>query len=212
MIEVELKFRVRAAPPALSGYPLIGEKSQTDVYYDGPNYVGIKNGNFLRVRDKRRLEFKLNSNDPTHLFCKELDFDAFDFPEKSDSVNRSLKLFCAPAADEYACIEDVIGENNLVVIGKIEKRRAEYKIDDRLTAAVDVAKDLGVFLEFEVMVDGDVDDAAAQKIKNEMIADLTKRGLLPDDAEQLHIGYLELYLYAHNRDVYEMGLYKNYRS
>ena len=54
--------------------------------------------------------------------------------------------------------------------------------------------------------------AEIYELKEKMRADLTRRGILPPDAEEIKIGYVEMYLMRHNRAAYGLGLYKTDRS
>jgi adenylate cyclase class IV len=211
MIEVELKYKISAAPAALARYPLIGEKSQVDAYYDTADRAGYRSGNFLRLRNGKRLDFKLNAGDATHLFCEELNFDVRELPEKSAEFNKPLALFRATAGGSYTGLDDMLEKNGLSVIGTIAKHRKEYRITDTIKVAIDEAKDIGLFLECEIMAES-ATAVRAEGLKAEMAAELRGRALLPPEAKAVNVGYLELYLYGHDRPLFDMGIYKDWNG
>lgn len=77
MIELELKYKLNKKPNIQE--EITKENDVEDIYYDTQDYTMLRNGNFLRLRNKRSLDFKLNTNDKTHFYCKETNFSVDKF-------------------------------------------------------------------------------------------------------------------------------------
>ena len=210
MIEVESRFALKSIPAPLAKLAPLKEKSQLDVYYDTPDYALLRQGGFLRVRNNKRMDFKGDFSfaaEVHHDYCNETNFDLNNIPQKSGEINKLLRLFKIEAAKTYKNIDDFLKQNNLRVLATIEKTRREYKFGD-MTIALDDTENIGLFLEVEVMVPDDTSKEKILALKNKMHTELAAYGLLPPDAQQSKIGYVELYLQRHNPAAYKLGLYK----
>jgi len=210
MIEIELKFAIKLAPSALGNFPLIKEKSQLDIYYDTADYTLLRRGGFLRVRNNTRLDFK---GDPAcdasqHDYCNETSFDIASISQKSAEINLSFVTFGLQANGEYKDFSDMLTQNKLQPLAVIDKARQEYKINENITVALDEAKDIGLFLEAEITVPDNTSKEEIQKHIEQMRVELTAFGILTEDATPVHVGYVELYLFKHNRAAHDVGLYK----
>jgi len=116
-------------------------------------------------------------------------------------------MFGVPASRAYGGLDDMIKANDLQVLATIDKHRREYKFND-MTIALDDAKDLGLFIEAEMMISDATPAPKIYELKEKMRANLTRHGILPPDAEEIRVGYVEMYLMRRNRAAYELGLYK----
>ncbi|MDR1027393.1 MAG: CYTH domain-containing protein [Rickettsiales bacterium] len=210
MIEIELRFAAKTMPKALLEMAPAREKSRIDIYYDTADYALLRRGGFLRVRNGRRLDFKgdLSGGEIQHDYCNETNFDLDAIAEKSAEINGLLGRFGIPAAGGYDGFDDMIRRNGLRVLATIDKLRREYKITDDLLVAIDDAKDIGLFIEAEVMAPDDAPKNQIQEIIRQIRADLAARGILEPGSEPVNIGYVEAYLMRHNPAAYELGLYK----
>ncbi len=209
MIELELKYELNNIPKAVKKYEIIKTKEQKDIYYDTPNYDLIRKGNFLRIRDEKRLEFKLFAGDTTHLFCNETDFELDELASNSKNINDILSSIDLKAVNNLNCFEQICNINNLKVIAPIKKNRTSYKYSDNSTISIDKVDDLGFFMENEIMIDCEsLSDSEAIRIKNQFISDLEKSQILLGNEKQVNIGYVELYLLKYNLEAYNLGLYK----
>ena len=211
-IEVELRFSISAAPEKLADYPLVKEADGLDVYYDTAAFGGYGGGNFLRVRDGRRIDFKLDCWEIGYLFCKEVGIKLGDLAAESAAFNDAIRVFGSGAGTvngAYADFDDVVRKNNLVELCRIAKHRRVYQITSEIKIMLDQVENIGLFMECEIMRDGDVDNEIATRLKDKMIAELESRGLLPSDARPVNVGYVELYLYRNNREAFELGKYKD---
>lgn len=202
MIEVELKLQVDKFPN-LTNLECVKQKRVLDVYYDTPNYKLISTGNFLRNRDNKKVDFKLNIGDLSHTYCKETSFNYNNF-----LPNESLKIIFDNIGIEYnknfKTFNEFLCANNLTQLAVIDKFREVYKLDD-LIISLDDAKNIGKFIEIEYdLPDNSVVDK--EKIKNYMISKLTKLGLT--NYTEIKVGYVELYLKQHNKKAYNLGLFK----
>ena len=90
MIELELKYELTTIPTSVMDLKIKKQKNQEDIYYDTPNYDLIRGGNFLRIRNNKRLEFKLFAGDTSHLFCEETDFELDKITSNQQQINSIL--------------------------------------------------------------------------------------------------------------------------
>jgi adenylate cyclase class IV len=210
MIEIELKFEIKSMPDALKDYPLINEKSQKDIYYDNAGYDLLRGGNFLRVRNDARIDFKFDmAGDGSHEFCSEVNFNLDEMSAKTEEMNKAFKsrgLYLS--ADECNDFADFIARNGLTQLAVIDKHRREYEIAENLGVAIDEAKGMGLFLEAEMVVPESTENADIQKYIRQIKDELSVRRILTSDAAPVNIGYVELYLQKHNRAAYDLGMFK----
>lgn len=202
MIEIELKYRLKGLPKV--DFPLISESEEEDIYYDTNNYDLLRNGNFLRIRNQKRIDFKLNTNDLSHLYCKEVNFSFEPFPyEKIEEVLHNLGIDISfNSYEEFT--------KKLDVLSPIIKKRKSYKIDDNITMVLDEIDNLGYFLEIEYDVQKDECNEIEVKRYEELLKNTLKdNNLLTEYDEQVKIGYVELYLKKHNIDAYHLGIYQD---
>ncbi len=201
MIEVELKYKLKSFPKV--EFPLIEERKEEDIYYDTKNYDLLKKGNFLRIRNQEKLDFKLSTNDLTHLYCKETRFSFNPFPSsKIEEVFHNLKLDIS-----FTNYEEF--KKNLIVLAPIIKNRKTYKIGENITMVLDEIDNLGYFLEIEYDVDqNSITDEEGKKYKEILIDILKENQLLREEDVKVTIGYVELYLKKYNIEAYHLGLYQ----
>ena len=203
MIEVELKLQVNNFP----NFKKLEKKKKSkvlDIYYDTPNYNLISTGNFLRNRDNKKIDFKLNIGDLSHTYCKETSFLYNDFLPKT-SIEQIFKSIGIEYNNKFKNFNEFLKVNNLKTLAKIDKYREVYKLDD-LIISLDNAKNIGKFIEIEC----DFPDNAEinkEEIKNYMLNKLNQNGF-SFDYSQVKIGYVELYLKQHNPKAYNLGLFK----
>ena len=209
MIELELKYEIKNIPKAIKELEVIKEKNQEDIYYDTPNYDLIRKGNFLRIRNGKRLEFKLFAGDTSHLFCQETDFDLDKLEANKDNINKILSSISLKTVDNLNNFEQIININNLKVLAPIIKHRITYKYNKKSTISIDTVDDLGLFMENEIMIDTEsLTNDEANKIKEEFINDLINSKILTSNEKSVNIGYVELYLLKYNKEAYDLGIYK----
>lgn len=209
MIELELKHEIKSIPKVLGELDIIKEKDQVDIYYDTHNYDLLRNGNFLRIRNDKRLEFKLYAGDDSHLFCQETDFDLDKLSNNKDKINNILTGIGLKTLDNLTNFKQIIDSNGLIVLSPIIKHRTSYKYDDNITISVDKVDNLGIYMESEIMIDkNDLSSNEADKIKEELVSSLKKASILTGKEKSVNIGYAELYLLKYNIEVYNLGKYK----
>lgn len=201
MIEIELKYKLKNFPKV--GFPLLEERTEEDIYYDTKNYELLRNGNFLRIRNREKIDFKLSTNDITHLYCKETRFPFEPFPSsKIEEVFHNLKLDIT--FNNYEEFKE-----KLFVLAPILKKRKTYKINDSITMVLDEVDNLGYFLEIEYDVEQDSITEEEGKEYEEVLKNvLEENHLLTEGDKKVTIGYVELYLKEHNIEAYHLGLYQ----
>lgn len=203
MIEIELKLKVDKFPD-LSNLKCVKEKRILDLYYDTKDYKLISTGNFLRNRDNKKIDFKLNTDDLSHTYCKETSFGYEGFKDNA-SLKQIFDNIGIAYNPNFNNFEEFLSANNLTLLAVIDKTRKEYELEN-LLISLDDAKDIGKFIEIELDV---ADDEIFDKdqITNQMLETMQKYGYLPK-YEKVNIGYVELYLKEHNKKAYNLGLYK----
>lgn len=209
MVEVELKYRISRPSAELDKFPIANEISQEDAYYDTAGRDLLRRGNFLRIRNSGRLDFKLNLGDASHLYCGESSFPLENIAGKRPEID-DIFLGCGLKPNgEWSDFAGLIRAYGLGILGRISKLRKEYRVDEGLKVCIDDACGLGIFMEAERMVEGeDLSPDEAGKIKAEMEGKLAALGLLAPPYEPVNIGYLELYLMRFDPEAYELGRYK----
>lgn len=199
MIEIELKYELESRLKL--NLNSSSEKIVEDIYYDTSDYKLLKSGNFLRIRNNKSLDFKLNANDLSHLYCKETNFDLND--SNIDSINSILNSLGID--EKFNSVKDLT--SNLKVLAPIKKMRTTYNLEDSIVMSMDEVEDLGYFLEIEYDLDKDeVDDA--DYYKNLLIEALKKYHIYDKLSREVHIGYVELYLKKYNMEAYKLGIYQ----
>lgn len=201
MIEVELKYKLKSFPKV--DFPLIEERKEEDLYYDTKDYELLRKGNFLRIRNQEKIDFKLSTNDLTHLYCKETRFSLNPFPTSNiEKVFHSLNL-------SISCSNYEEFKEKLIVLAPIRKNRRTYKIDDHITMVLDEIENLGCFLEIEYDVEQDSITKEEGKEYEKILMDVLKKNhLLTEEDKKVTIGYVELYLKEYNIEAYHLGLYQ----
>lgn len=199
MIEIELKFELKnklninLKPDSI--------KEVEDIYYDTKDYKLLRNGNFLRIRNDKQLDFKLSANDLTHLYCNETNYQLND----SNMEDISGVLNSIGVDIDLKCVDDLF--SNLDVLAPIKKKRTSYNLEENVVMVIDEVEDLGTFLEIEYDLDAEkIDDASYYE--NMLVEILKKHSLYDDSMRKVHIGYVELYLKKHNMEAYKLGLYQ----
>lgn len=206
-IEVELKFQV--LDPAqlenfLGGFQFIDKKRMVDVYLDTKDGDLYKKGIFVRIRDSKKLDFKVNLADfqnqdkiSWHEQCSEFSFSLPLVGTSVGPINKicktlNIKEIVSPNVEELKCRNDLIDS---MVIDKIRQRysdgRFEYSFDD--------IKGLGKFIEIELLASPEDN---LEEIKDDMRARL--RGL---KLKLITTGYNEVYWRKYDFNLYLQGRY-----
>lgn len=204
MIELELKYKLNEIPNITE--KISKENEVEDIYYDTSDYKLIRKGNFLRLRNKKSIDFKLSTNDLTHLFCKETNFsvDNFDAKEITHILNDIGVDIKIRSFDELV--------NSLNVLAPIKKHRKIYQLEQNVVMVVDEVEELGTFLEIEYDIDKEsITQEEASYYKKYLLNILKEKNLISEADEEIHVGYVELYLKEYNMKAYNLGLYKWYR-
>jgi adenylate cyclase class IV len=211
MIELELKYKLSKIPDAFNAFSIIKMKKQSDVYYDTNDYILIKAGNFLRIRNNEKMDFKIDIDDATHLYCKETSFMVSEIGQKISEINQVFMALGLPASNnvEDTGIENFLLKNGFSEIARIDKTRSTFKLDEDCTLCIDEVENLGLFLEAEIMLDSDIiSQAEVEAKKSAIIKRLTDCNIIDESSQTFNIGYVELFLLEHNPKVYELGKFK----
>ncbi|MCM1053689.1 MAG: CYTH domain-containing protein [Ruminococcus sp.] len=201
MIEIELKYRLKNKFNL--DKEIKSKKIVEDIYYDTKDYTLLKKGNFLRVRNGKELDFKLSANDLTHLYCKETNYELKE--ENKEEIEKILSNLDINVTLET--IYDLF--TKLKVLAPIKKKRTSYQLEDNVILVLDEVEDLGNFLEVEYDVDKDaISKEEGEYYKNYLLNLLKKNNLFNENLQEVHIGYVELYLKEFNKEAYNLGLYQ----
>lgn len=199
MIEIELKYELESKLKLDLNNSF--EKIVEDIYYDTSDYKLLRSGNFLRIRNNKSLDFKLNADDLSHLYCKETNFDLND--SNIDSINSILNSLGID--EKFEGIADL--KSKLGVLAPIKKKRTTYNLEDSVVMSMDEVNDLGTFLEIEYDLDED-ELYNGDEYKKLLIEILKKYHIYDKLSREVHIGYVELYLEKYNTEAYELGIYQ----
>jgi len=202
MIEIELKYELKNKIKC--DLKPDKEKEVEDIYYDTEDYQLLKNGNFLRIRNKKQLDFKINANDLSHLYCKETNFSYSD--ENASEIKELLQKLGIDIS--FTSLDELF--KNLKILAPIKKKRHIYNLEEKVVMVIDEVENLGTFLEIEYDYEGDeITKEQGEYYKNYLKDILKKHNLLNDDMTEVRIGYVELYLKKHNKEAYNLGIYKD---
>lgn len=202
MIEIELKYELKNKVKV--DLKPDKEKTVEDIYYDAEDYQLLKNGNFLRIRNGAQLDFKINANDMSHLYCKETNFSYDD--ENASEIKDLLKKLGIDIS--FTSLDELF--KKLKILAPIKKKRYTYKLEEKVVMVIDEVENLGTFLEIEYDYDGDeITKEQGEYYKNYLKDVLKKHNLLNDDMLEVRIGYVELYLKKYNKEAYNLGIYKD---
>lgn len=209
MIELELKYELNTIPSSIGKLKIIKQKEQEDIYYDTPNYDLLKKGNFLRVRDGKRMEFKLFAGDTSHLFCQETVYNLDSFDSNQENINKILASLDLKPVENLNSFKQICDINNLQILCPIVKHRTSYTYDENCTISIDQVDNLGLFMEDEIMINSEsLSTSQANQIKEQFVTNLQNSEILTGNEKKVNVGYVELYLLKHNIEAYNLGMYK----
>jgi len=207
MIEFELKFKISTPPSALNKFQRIKQSSGQDLYYDTAEYDLIKAGNFLRLRDDKQVDFKLDLGDDEHLHCRETNFNPDNFHPNDPDLLAIFDFLGIKINLDFTDFKSFIAVNKFKLLAPIIKHRTTYRIDETMDVMIDRVDDLGDFMEAEMMLkESETIDKTA--IKKSIINKLEKLQIITDKYELINIGYVELYLLKNNKPAYDLGKFK----
>lgn len=203
MIEVELKYELSAEL-----LPKLRERLQTmtfkgivhnlDRYYDTARFDLLQQAVFVRVRNDLQLEFKFNETaDIAHFQSTERVFALF--PDANAEKMNALFTRFLPEWAASSSFSEAVTKNNLIELARINNTREGY-VDGAIHLSIDHVEGLGDFLEVEMQYEEDADTSEALALLRNFLADL--------DAEQIKVGYVELWLRIHNPQTYQLGKYQ----
>jgi predicted adenylyl cyclase CyaB len=199
--EVEYKFSPENIEPIkeyLKDAKFLKKADGEDIYFDDSKATLFRKGIFVRLRDKKRLDFKFNfKDDLSHTGCNETSFSLPLDSNKKEAFNKLLALLQMQPVENLT-FESFLEINDLKEFVPIKKHRITYE-KDSLRFCLDHVDDLGFFLEVDKTTE---DEEEIPKIKSQM-ENLKHRFNL----KLLNTGYVELYLRKHNFDLYKQGLY-----
>lgn len=203
-IEIELRYEVLKSEQLtsfLAPFEKLHQKHDVDIYLDNAQAILYQKGIFIRIRNEKKLDIKFNraTLDNPDLaiqdYCEEHSF-ALPLQEKDlVKLNQLLvSLDLKPTA--IADLEQFEAINNFIEHYRVDKIRTSYK-HDSFTICMDEVKDLGTFLEIELMANTIEDLAAVKQQMQHLIKEL--------DVAPLKTGYGTLLLRKKDFEHYLMG-------
>ena len=174
-------------------------KKQIDKYFDFKNNQLFIKGVFIRDRNGVDFEIKYNPNylDSTHTVCNEYKYSKNLDEKEINEIISFLSQFSPDLGNIHlsSCsIYDLFKEVGLINYVTISKDRISYETNSKgVEISLDKVDNLGEFIELE---------SISNLGKDEIIAIQDKFNLL-----NLPIGYVELYLRKHNKELYLKGRY-----
>lgn len=208
MYEFELKFQVLKLPKGFKKLQYKNTFSEIDYYYDTHNYDLIKNGNFLRVRNNKNIDFKLDVGDDFHLYCKETSFKKDNINCQNNEYIKIFEYLNIEINNNFNNFDEFVKYNHFILIAPICKKRSIYLLDENTTITLDFVENIGIFMEVEKMFNEIIDIDDKIKVKHEILNMLEYNNLIDVNTIEQHIGYVELYLKENNHNIYELGKFK----
>jgi adenylate cyclase class IV len=206
VIEIELRYEI-LDPVEIKNFlaqaQLLHTKHDVDVYLDKPDRILWRRGIFVRIRNDKKLDIKFNRACLHDQTIERLDYceeHSFTLPLEDsllptlNNVLKDIDLQIIPRAD-LVVLKDV---NQLDAHYIVDKVRASYTYD-LFTIAIDEVKDLGTFLEIELMAEKSDD---LEEVKNRMRLALAGLKLKP-----LRLGYCSQVVKKQNFECYRRGRY-----
>ncbi len=191
--EIELHYKVLSPeqlPAFIEELPFLYTTNQIDLYLDTKEENLVKRGIFIRIRNRKKLDIKFNRaclEDPTlpmQEYCEE---HSFELPlhkkdlERFNTTNASIGLYGLPRLD----LIEYCKANALIEHRTVDKTRSVYQLEE-FTLMIDEVKELGAFLEVEVMAHDTQD--LEQKVTR------MKKLLASLSLQQMSTGYATLIL------------------
>lgn len=204
IIEIELRYAV-LKPEQLASFVMPLQKKHTkndiDIYFDTPTDYLHKNGIYIRTRNHKKLDIKFNraclGNPDLAIqdYCEEHSFTLPLLEKDLLTINQLLiSLNLKPMT--IASLENLKSINQFHEQCVVDKIRTSYAFNN-FTICIDEVKDLGTFLEIELMADTAENIA---HIKQEMLALI--QGL---ELKSIKTGYINLLLRKKDFAHYLMG-------
>lgn len=206
IIEIELRYRIldqAQIASFLATAQLLHTKRIIDTYLDTAERILWRQGIYIRIRNNKKLDIKFNRACLHNATIERLDHceeHSFALPLEPARLNflnellTSLNLKTIPTAD----LQILKSFNGFEAHYVIDKIRTSYTYKS-FTIVIDEIKDLGTFLEIELMTDNENN---IEKVKNDMNTALVGLKLEP-----IRSGYCELIVKKHDFDCYLQGRY-----
>lgn len=175
--------------------------SNADTYYDTKEFDLLRQAVFVRVRNHRHLEFKFNERAaPAHIQSTERVFSLMPEPRQAAEMNALFSRFL-PRWRSANTVEEVLHQNGLIELARIENQRVQYTYDD-LLVCVDQVEGLGEFVEIEAQCEEGSDTNQVEALEAQV------HGFAAGfAARQVRVGYVELWLQKYLPQAYQMGKY-----
>jgi adenylate cyclase class IV len=204
MIEIELKYQLNPTLSAqlqeqLQQMSFTGAVHNDDLYYDTASFDLLKRAVFVRVRNRQELQFKFNeAADRAHTQSIERSFVLEPDPASLSRMNDLFAYFLShwhPASNFAQAIE----LNKLIELAAIRNKRKIYT-QDNIIVSVDEVEELGSFLEVEAQYEEGKDITSPLATLQTFAARF--------QLQPVRVGYVELWLRAHNPEAYRLGKYQ----
>lgn len=203
-IEIELRYEVlkpEQLSPFLASFEKLHQKHDVDIYLDNPQALLYQKGIFIRIRNGKKLDIKFNratlENPDLAIqdYCEEHSF-ALPLQEKDLNTLNELLVSLNLKSLAIADLEHLKAANGFGEHYRVDKLRTSYK-HNSFTICIDEVKDLGIFLEIELMASSIEDLASIKQEMQHLIREL--------DLAALKTGYGTLLLRKKDFEHYLMG-------
>ncbi|WP_396612503.1 class IV adenylate cyclase [Haloferax sp. S1W] len=182
MYEVEVKVRAdhEAVRERLNatGAEQVNRVTQNDIYYDAPHRDFAETDEALRLRREKRYEGDDVVSETTRITYKG------PLVDESSKTRREYET----GVDDAGTMDAICDAVGFEAAATVEKERERFALDG-YTVSLDAVSGLGEFVEVEVEVESDLDDA-----RDGAFEVLRKLELDPDD--QIRTSYLGMLLGA----------------
>ena len=125
---------------------------------------------------------------------------------KNECFQATLKVIGISSNHNFSDFSEFSKNISLKILATINKKRSVYFLEEGIKLTFDKVNWLGKFIEIEKNIDDKIYDESLVK---KQVLELMKRYIYDQAFNEVHIGYVELFLLKYNSKIYKIGKYKD---
>lgn len=155
-IEIELRYKIveeAGLPQFIESLAFVKKEHIIDIYFDTPDANLLERGIYIRQRNGSKMDIKFNRaclEDPTLEYQPYCEEHSFKVPLMTEQLPEFYSVVQYLGLKPAQSFEQFKSNNNFIEHRIIDKVRSTYRLED-FVIVIDVVKDLGTFLEIEIM-------------------------------------------------------------